>query len=298
MKNLSRQPFQLAVEPLHNATYALALFQRPFPASRDGHDLPYVHVGRISGLALVSAQDLVLEVLRKHHYKPAVLQHGKKKRLDLSEESGVRLSVLFKAIAFLSNLDHIRALQHAIWAMSDEETYYWFAKCSGPNECRGVRALCTLYNPLLLDGSHDHNGSNLAYQEKIEAEKKQEETMKLTKARQHSITQLQGAIEAVERLVPQEQKRSSRQRRKWLELAHEVFRVHCPKLDLAVPELGTFYRPEQFLQNARKVAEQLQQQELSGSGAQDAPSCDEPRGEGGQPDSSGAITRQERGERS
>jgi hypothetical protein len=150
--------FQLVVKPLPNASYALTVLQRPFPASRDGHDLPYVPVGSIDGLALVSAQDIVLDVLRKNHYTPTVLQHDKKNRLGLSEESGVRLSVLFKAISSLANLDHIRALQQAIWAMSDEEAYYWFAKCYEPNECRGVRALCTLHNPFLLDSSTDHDG--------------------------------------------------------------------------------------------------------------------------------------------
>ena len=60
---------------------------------------------------------------------------------SLSEESGVRLTVMFKALAALSNLDRIRVMQQAIWAMSDEEMYYWFSKCSGPNGRQGVRAL-------------------------------------------------------------------------------------------------------------------------------------------------------------
>ncbi|MBA2391946.1 MAG: hypothetical protein H0V70_04295 [Ktedonobacteraceae bacterium] len=137
--------FQLAVEPLPNASYALTVLQRPFPASRNGRTLPSVKMGSIDGLALVSAQDFVLDVLRANQYKPTALQHDRKKRLGLSEESGVRLSVLFKAISPLSNLDHIRALQQAIWAMSDEEAYYWFAKCYGSNGRRGVRALRILF---------------------------------------------------------------------------------------------------------------------------------------------------------
>lgn len=138
---LAEYTFHLAVEPLPNASYALTVYQRPFPASQNGRTLPFRQVGSIDGLALLSAQDIVLDVLRSNHYKPAAIQHNKKKRIGLSEESGVRLSLLFKAIAPLSNLDHIHTLQQAIWAMSDEETYYWFAKCYGPNRRRGVHAL-------------------------------------------------------------------------------------------------------------------------------------------------------------
>jgi hypothetical protein len=138
-------PFQLAVEPLPNTSYALTVFQRPFPASRNGRPLPSVKMGSIDGLALSSAQDIVLDVLRSNHYRPTVLQHNRKKCLGLNEESGVRLALLFKAISPLSNLDHIRTLQQAIGAMSDEEAYYWFSKCCGPNGRRGVRALRVLF---------------------------------------------------------------------------------------------------------------------------------------------------------
>jgi hypothetical protein len=129
--------FYLAIEPLPNASYALTVLQRPFPAERYGRDLPLVNMGRIAGLALISTQDLVLDVLRANHYKPADLHYERSMQLGLNEEGGVRLSVLFRAISPLSSLDHIRVLQQAVWAMSPEETYYWFAKCHGTNGQRG-----------------------------------------------------------------------------------------------------------------------------------------------------------------
>jgi hypothetical protein len=98
-------------------------------------------MGSIDGLALSSAWDLILDTLRTNHYKPTVIQHNRKSLLGLNEESGVRLSLLFKALAPLTNLDHMRALQQAIWGMSDEEAYYWFSKCHGSNGHRGMRAL-------------------------------------------------------------------------------------------------------------------------------------------------------------
>ena len=144
-------PFQLEVKPLPNATCALTVLQRPFPESQNGRALPFVKVGSIDGLALLSAWDIILDVLRTDHYTPIALQRdSKKKYLGLSEESGVRLSVLFKTIAPLRNLDHIRAIQQGLWSMSNEETYYWFAKCSGPYGNRGVRALRILHENNLV----------------------------------------------------------------------------------------------------------------------------------------------------
>lgn len=129
--------FQLAIQPLPNAECSLVVFQRPYKKQ----NLP-VEVGSIKGLALSSAWESVLDILRADHYKPTALRTSKKKSLELSEVSGVRLALLFKTIAPLTNLDHIRAIQQGIGAMSDEEAYYWFAKCQNPN---GVRALQVLF---------------------------------------------------------------------------------------------------------------------------------------------------------
>lgn len=137
--NKSIHPFQMVVQPLPNAERSLTILQRPYSILQN---LPPAEVGSIDGLALASAWEIVLDVLRSNHHKPAVLKANKKKSLGLSEESGVRLSLLFKAIASLSSLDQIRTLQQGIWAMSDEEAYYWFSKCRQAN---GVRALQVLF---------------------------------------------------------------------------------------------------------------------------------------------------------
>lgn len=139
------QPFQLIVESSPNESCALIVLQRPFPVLQNGHSLPPVKTGSIDGLALSSVWDLVLEVLRSNHHKPAAIQRDKNACLDLDEVSGVRLSLLFKTLAPLSNLDLIRELQQAIWAMSDELCYYWFSQCSGPNADRGIHALRILH---------------------------------------------------------------------------------------------------------------------------------------------------------
>lgn len=136
-------PFQLIVSPLPNASCSLTVFQRPYSRLQN---LPLIETGSIDGLALSSAWDIVLDILRANNHKPATVKTNKKRCLKLNEESGVRLSLLFKAIASLSDLDHIRSLQQGITAMSDEEAYYWFAKCRNSN---GIRALRVLFEVVL-----------------------------------------------------------------------------------------------------------------------------------------------------
>lgn len=133
--------FQLAIKPQPNASSVLTILQRPFPAFRHEQALPFIEMGSIDGLALLSARDIVLDALRTNHHRPAALEHARSSCLALSEESGILLTLLFKAIGSLANPDHICALQHAILAMSSEEAYYWFAKCTGPDGRRGVHAL-------------------------------------------------------------------------------------------------------------------------------------------------------------
>ena len=134
------QQFSLTVEPRDNMTYALAVQQRYTAIGAQGRGRLH-QTSMISGLHLVSSWDLVLEMLRDSKIHPKVLHRERKTPVPLSEPSGVRLSLLFKTIAPLTRLDHIRAVQQALWAMSDEEIYYWFSKCSGARKQCALRAL-------------------------------------------------------------------------------------------------------------------------------------------------------------
>lgn len=135
------QPFQLAIRPLPGGGYVLAMLQRPYPFHHNGQERPLNEIGSIRDPFLSSARDLILEELRTNQFRPTVLQSKKEKRLDLCEDSGVRLSVLFQALSLVTSPDTVSTVQQMLWAMSPEELLYWFSKCSGPNGHRGVRAL-------------------------------------------------------------------------------------------------------------------------------------------------------------
>lgn len=123
-------PFELHVEPRDRQSYALALYQWPVKAN----GVPPVtrRIVQLSGVNLQAVADHVLETLRRAGYKATDLSPRRHKPFRLSEENGLRLGLLFLAIAPLSRLDRIEAISRELRAMPSEEAYYWYSKCTDP----------------------------------------------------------------------------------------------------------------------------------------------------------------------
>jgi len=65
---------------------------------------------------------------------------------SLPEEEGVRLALTFLGIRNLRKLEKAENLCRQIYSMSQEETYYWYAKAlSRRPQTSGIRALRILY---------------------------------------------------------------------------------------------------------------------------------------------------------
>lgn len=62
----------------------------------------------------------------------------------LSEARGVRLAIAFRGVKPIQRVDRMRALARGVARMSDEECYYWYAKCRSPSVDSGEQALRTL----------------------------------------------------------------------------------------------------------------------------------------------------------
>ena len=83
----------------------------------------------------------VLAALRESKLKPARLSPARKRPLKLSEPAGVRLALVILGTAPLSQRVRIAEVQEGVAAMSTEEAYYWYAKCTGREGSRSRRAL-------------------------------------------------------------------------------------------------------------------------------------------------------------
>jgi ASCH domain len=152
----SRHPFELQVVPKpagpeSQAPYRLALHQRsvePHHFQGMRYDAPAPRLGRVAGLggvALRAVAGEVIEALRENGYKPSDLSAARREPFALSEESGVRLALLFLAVRRLTKVERMDVIAQAIRAMTSEEAYYWDSKCTGvPAAERAQQALRVL----------------------------------------------------------------------------------------------------------------------------------------------------------
>jgi hypothetical protein len=114
------QPFILTIEPQPNNEVVATIAQQPFPAKRQGRTLPFNPLESITGLPFVTLSDEILAALRANHKKPAVLKS--RRPIELDEPSGIRLALLFKAIAPLCTVEAIQAMIRRIGAMRKSTT--------------------------------------------------------------------------------------------------------------------------------------------------------------------------------
>jgi len=149
-------PFELRVIPetaeslpstIHQTSYRLGLFQRVVQASPAQKTLLETTpakmrpVAELSGSLLRAVSDVVLETLRQNGYSATDLGTGRREPFRLDEESGVRLGLIFLAVRPITKLTRVEDISHGIRAMTREELYYWFSKCTGPAAERTQEAL-------------------------------------------------------------------------------------------------------------------------------------------------------------
>jgi hypothetical protein len=146
----SRRPFELWVRPDPTTPgghlgYRLVIQQHwvtaPAQPQLFGLESPgRKQVVELGGVALSAVIDAVLEALRLNGYNAPDLHANRRTVFHLTEESGVRLALLFLAVRPVSKVERIDAISYAIRSLSNEELYYWFSKCAHPDRSRADRA--------------------------------------------------------------------------------------------------------------------------------------------------------------
>ena len=87
-------------------------------------------VVEVSGAVLRTIADNVLDALRRAGYKPTDLSASRREPFQLLEEPGVRLGLLLLAVKPIAKMNRVEAIAHGIRAMTSEEVYYWYSKCT------------------------------------------------------------------------------------------------------------------------------------------------------------------------
>ncbi len=129
---MTKGVFELRVVPEGEADLRIELYQE-----QNGSFKPR-RVASARGFQLQAVADHLLDALRSAGYRPSDLRRTQRKSLRLPEEVGVRLGLVLLAIKPLRKIRRIEEVSAAVRAMSPEEAYYWFAKCTDPDH--GLRA--------------------------------------------------------------------------------------------------------------------------------------------------------------
>ncbi len=123
MKRANGRSFELQVFPHSDEEFGVELREEANGAG--------VHrVVRSWGPALHLVGNHLLEALRASGYRTSDLKRTRRKPFALADSAGVRLGL---ALLTTKPLRKVRRLEEVAWAvreLSDDEAYYWYAKCT------------------------------------------------------------------------------------------------------------------------------------------------------------------------
>lgn len=132
--------FLLTVHPTAQDTYGITLTET-FGGRADQPDTPILTTTPAQTARVL---DAVLAAVRASGHTPGVLATTRRKPITLHDPAGVRLALTLMATQPLLVSERIRAIVAGVGLMSVEETYYWYAKCVGPDHARARKALRVL----------------------------------------------------------------------------------------------------------------------------------------------------------
>lgn len=119
----TRQPFELTVFPQGDAELGVELSQASNGSGPNS-------IVRSWGPRLHAVSDHLFDALKAAGYRPSDLKRNRQKPFDLPETVGVRLGLLLLATKPLRKIRRIEDISSAVRDMSEDEAYYWYAKCT------------------------------------------------------------------------------------------------------------------------------------------------------------------------
>jgi len=107
-------------------------------------DWATLKIARLKRSQLRSILPLIRETTEKADLDVEAITSTGTATILLPETAGIRLTLGFRGVKPIRRVDRMRALARGIARMSDEECYYWYAKCRAPSSPNGEKALRTM----------------------------------------------------------------------------------------------------------------------------------------------------------
>jgi hypothetical protein len=135
------KPFRLLIEPFRNNEVMMTLVEQANGTPRHGAR----ELVRLWGLPLHMAFSAVTELARQSGNPPSALRPGMQRPVQLDEDQGVRVSLIFLGVKPLRKPERMQSVIDGIHRMSREEASYWFARTlTSESESARRRALRAL----------------------------------------------------------------------------------------------------------------------------------------------------------
>ena len=133
--------FELKVFKRKGEELSLAFWEQPSKSEKNVKGSKQKEI-KIWGLPLKVLTETLLKTLKRQGYRPTALTPQRKDPFSLDEISGVRLGLFFFALKPLRKVTRMEEIIAGLERMSDEEVYYWYAKCTnGRNAPHARKAL-------------------------------------------------------------------------------------------------------------------------------------------------------------
>lgn len=126
--------FLLRVEPDTGTEFGLRLEEA------DRADGSFRAVAHLPPARAERVVDRALAAVRASGYAPSELSAGRRAPFRLGDVVGVRLALTMLATGPLRKPLRVEATAAGVDRLSDEEAYYWYAKCVGHSGRRSLRA--------------------------------------------------------------------------------------------------------------------------------------------------------------
>lgn len=138
---MTARQFELNVFRRKGNDYGLSFLEQPSRNDKGSGKAKARYI-KIWGLSLKVMTEILLNMLKKNGYRATMLSPDRTDPFILDEPSGVRLGLYFFALKPLRKISRMEEIIACIERMSDEEAYYWYAKCiNGRNAQRSRKAL-------------------------------------------------------------------------------------------------------------------------------------------------------------
>lgn len=140
-KKTTQQPpivrtFRLTIHPSMKDQYGVTLEETYGPGAG-----PTTPILTASAAQVSRIPDAVIAAVKASGHSAGRLATQRDQPIPLDEAAGVRLALTLFATQPIGKHERIRALVAGVNSMSVEETFYWYAKCVGPEASRARRAL-------------------------------------------------------------------------------------------------------------------------------------------------------------